>query len=428
MRRTLPVQGRRIDYGNMAFPPASEDTALKFCMITIFYPPYSFGGDSIYLQRLCSELVARGHEVDVIHCADSFHIFRDDVDPKAFPVSEGMTIHRLRSRFGTLSPLLSHQTGGPVLTGGEIARILQSKAFDVVHYHNISLFGPKVLEIEARGNPTKLYTAHDHWLVCPTSVLYKNQTHACDEPTCLSCTVRSKRPPQLWRYTGLLDRCVDSVDQFISPSRFSAGMHGERGFTRDMKVLNYFLHPIRESPGGDTPPHPRPYFLFVGRLESYKGVQDVIPAFAGPGDYDLVIVGSGAYEEPLKRQAAGMERVKFAGWVSQADLGDYYKHALASLTPSTTYETFGIVVIESYSRRTPVIVRDLGPLPEVVEEGQGGMTFSNLDELKDRLDRMYRDSELRERLGRQGYDAFQAKWTADPHIARYTEIIEAARG
>ena len=396
-------------------------------MITIFYPPYSFGGDSIYLYRLCSELVSRGHEVDVIHCADSFHLFKKDVDPTAFPVSEGMTIHRLESPFGSLSPFLAHQTGRPVLTRDKIAKILASKRFDVIHYHNISLFGPKILDVEPPYRATKLYTAHDHWLICPTNVLFKNQTHACDKPTCFTCTLRSRRPPQLWRYTGLLDRCIDSVDQFLSPSRFSAGMHRDRGFSREMKVLNYFLHPVRESSGGDKPPHPRPYFLFVGRLESYKGVQDVIPAFAGPGDYDLLIVGNGAYQEELKRQAAGMERVRFAGWVSQAHIGDYYKHALAALTPSTTYETFGIVVIESYSRSTPVIVRNLGPLPEVVEEGQGGLVFSNAEELKDCLERTYRDQELRERLGRQGYESFLAKWTADPHIARYNELIEQAR-
>ncbi len=396
-------------------------------MITIYYPPYSFGGDSIYLYRLCSELVARGHEVDVIHCADSYHLFRKDVDPKAFPVSQGMTIHKLESGYGTLGPLLAHQTGSPMLTAHKIARILESKRFDVIHYHNVSLFGPKVLEIDPPYPTTKLYTAHDHWLVCPTNVLYKNQSHACDKPTCLSCTLRSRRPPQWWRYTSLLDRAIEHVDQFLSPSRFSAGMHRERGFPREMEVLNYFLHPVRESAADVESPHPRPYFLFVGRLEIYKGVQDILPAFQGPGEYDLVVVGSGAYERELRRQAAGMERVKFAGWVSQADIGAYYKHALASLTPSTTYETFGIVVIESYARGTPVIVRKLGSLPEVVEEGRGGMVFSDQAELKECLDRMYKDRELRERLGRQGRESFLTKWTADPHIRRYLELIEGAK-
>ena len=108
-------------------------SSLNFCMITIFYPPYSFGGDSIYLYRLASELVRQGHQVDVIHCADSFHLFRSEADPTAFPTSEGIRVHKLESGFGSLAPLLSHQTGRPILTGKSIQRVLAGKRFDVIH-------------------------------------------------------------------------------------------------------------------------------------------------------------------------------------------------------------------------------------------------------------------------------------------------------
>jgi hypothetical protein len=30
-------------------------------MINTFYPPYNFGGDGIFVQRLSNELVRRGH-------------------------------------------------------------------------------------------------------------------------------------------------------------------------------------------------------------------------------------------------------------------------------------------------------------------------------------------------------------------------------
>ena len=36
-------------------------------MISIYYPPYAFGGDAIYVHRLAKELVRQGHEVDVVH-------------------------------------------------------------------------------------------------------------------------------------------------------------------------------------------------------------------------------------------------------------------------------------------------------------------------------------------------------------------------
>ena len=40
-----------------------------------------------------------------------------------------------------------------------------------------------------------------------------------------------------------------------------------------------------------------------------------------------------------------------------------------------TYETFGMIIIEAYARKTPVIVRDLGALPEVVEDSRGGFAY-----------------------------------------------------
>ena len=47
-------------------------TALRFCMITTFYPPENFGGDGIFIHRLSNELARAGHQVDVVHCTDSF--------------------------------------------------------------------------------------------------------------------------------------------------------------------------------------------------------------------------------------------------------------------------------------------------------------------------------------------------------------------
>ena len=417
---------------------------LKFCMVSIYYPPYGFGGDAIYLHRLCNELVNQGHEVDVIHCADSYHMFVPTVDPNAFPASESVTVHKLESGVGMLSPLLSHQTGRPWLKTHKIHDIFHSKRFDVIHYHNISLFGPRVLEIQPPYPVVKLYTAHEHWLVCPVNVLWKNAGAACDSPTCFSCTLRSARPPQLWRYTSLLERAASHVDLFLTPSRFSREEHRRRGFQREMQILPYFASPFGggsngnggqpasqafdtngSAPGGA--PHARPYFLFVGRLEKIKGVQELLPHFKLPGDYDFLVVGAGRYEAELHRQARGMERVRFVGWKNQNQLGDYYRHALAVVVPSLTYETFGIVVIEAFAHNKPVIVNNLGALPELVEESGGGLVYQSRQELGEQLDRLARDQDLRRRLGGRGQHALREKWSAAPHLAGYYSLIRQAR-
>ncbi|MBI3665126.1 MAG: glycosyltransferase family 4 protein [Acidobacteria bacterium] len=403
---------------------------LNFCMITTFYPPYSFGGDAIYLHRLCQELARAGHQVDVIHCADSYRLFRADPGAPNLPQRDGITVHKLESGYGALSPLLSHQTGYPLLKADRIRRVFESRRFDVIHYHNISLFGPAVLELEpGYSGWVKCYTMHEHWLICPVNVLWKYNRRACEKPDCFTCTLISRRPPQLWRYTGLRDRAARSVDQFFSPSRFTRDMHHKRGFPYPIEPLPYFLDRVDQdwkSPG--PPPQPRPYFLFVGRLEKIKGLQDVIPEFAGEGDYDLLVSGSGTYEGELRRQAQGTPRVKFLGWAPQDRIGPYYHHALGVIVSSITYDTFCIIIIEAFARKTPVIVHDLGALPEVVYDSGGGYVYRTREELWRAMKLLAEQPVLRRELGERGYDAFCRLWSTEPHLQLYFRFIhEAAR-
>jgi glycosyltransferase involved in cell wall biosynthesis len=405
----------------------SNGTKLRFCMVSVFYPPYGFGGDAMFVYRLATKLVEQGHEADIIHCADSYHALSKTVDESAFPVSRGMELHRLESGLGRIAPLLSHQTGFPLLRGGKIARILQSKKFDVIHFHNISLLGPGVLGLPAAGAPVRLLTAHDHWLVCPMSVLWKNGERACDGQECIRCTLRSGRPPQWWRYSSLMERMTRRLDCIFAPSQFCADKHAEFGFQLPMEVLPYFLEPIKPSVSEPGRPHERPYFLFVGRLEPYKGVQEILPAFGGEGDYDLLIVGGGRYESELRRRAEGMKRVRFAGWKNQDDIGPYYRHALAVVVPSTTFETFALVQIEAFARETPVIVHDLGALPEVARGARGGLVYRDREELDSQLSFLSQDEEARLAMGRRGYEAYLEKWTPEAHLSAYHRAIERAR-
>ncbi len=401
---------------------------LNFCMITTFFPPYSFGGDAIYLYRLCNELARAGHQVDVIHCADSYRLFRPEPQTNAYPLRPGITTHILRSGYGALSPLLSHQTGYPLLKTAPIRGVFASRRFDVIHYHNISLFGPAVLEIDPSYDGwLKLYTMHEHWLVCPMNVLWKYDRRACDKPDCLACTLVSRRPPQLWRYSGLRDRAARRVDRFFSPSRFTRDMHRQRGFPFPIEPLPYFLD--RTDPDWTSPaprPQARPYFLFVGRLEKIKGVQNILPEFAGDGDYDLLISGSGDYEAELRRQAQGMSRVQFLGWVPLEAIGPYYHHALGVIVPSITYETFGIIIIEAFARQTPVIVHDLGALPEVVQDSGGGFVYRTREELRRSMEQLATQPALRRELGENGYRAFCRFWCAQPHLELYNRFIGEA--
>jgi glycosyltransferase involved in cell wall biosynthesis len=406
---------------------------LRFCMITTFYPPYSFGGDAIGVQRLSRALVRRGHHVTVVHDVDAYNALHRGPEPESVANDEGVEVVRLRSGAGILSPLLTQQTGRPVLNGGRIEALLNQGHYDVVNFHNVSLVGGPGL-FRLGGDAIRLYMAHEHWLICPMHVLWKNGNERCDKPTCFSCTLHYGRPPQLWRQTDLLEREIARVDAVIAMSEFSRDMHRRRGFKKHMEVLPYFL-PDPESVGmpeavGESP-HSRPYFFFAGRLERIKGLQDVIPVFRRYPDADLVIAGDGEFAGDLQELAAGMSNVRFVGRLAPDDLSRYYRHAIATVVPSVCYETFGIVLIEAFRQGTPVIARRLGPFPEIVERSGGGELFHTTEELVSAMQRLQGDPAHRTRLARAGFRGYVERWSESAVIPQYLGIVRraaAARG
>jgi glycosyltransferase involved in cell wall biosynthesis len=402
------------------------DRPLKFLFMTTFYPPYSFGGDAMYIYRLAHALGDAGHSVDVAHCVDSYHLFHPQPPEIAFSEHPNVTRHELRSRYPRLSPLLTQQTGRPYLKHARLRQLVASRQYDVIHYHNMSLIGLQAVEMDPPGGQAvKLYTAHEHWLVCPMHVLWKFNNRPCDKPQCLACTLHGRRPPQLWRYTGLQARAASSVDQFLAPSRFTAKMHADRGFPRPVAHLPYFTERADRDWMEPGPPPRRPYFLFVGRLEYIKGLQTLIGMWDRVPEFDLLVAGTGTYERQLRAAAASNPRIKFLGPRSQRELGELYAHAQACLVPSVTYETFGIISIEAFARKTPVIVRDLGALPEVVQDSGGGYSYRSEDELITAMRRISGSPGLRTELGEAGYRAFLRLWTREAHLDLYFGFLRA---
>lgn len=392
---------------------------LRIAMLSTFYPPYNFGGDGIGVRRLAVALADRGHSVTVIHDEDAYLTLAGR-EPAASPRDPRIDVVGLRSRLGMAAPLLTHQLGRPVVHGARLQKLLEGGDFDVTWYHNISLIGgPGVL---AYGRGLKIYEAHEHWLVCPTHVLWRHNREVCDARRCTSCTLSYRRPPQGWRYTGALDRATRHVDAFIAKSEFSQRMHKQFGFGPEMQVIPYFLP---DQPA-EAPAHPaRPYFLFVGRLEKIKGLQDVIPAFAGDAGPQLVIAGAGEFEPELRRLAEGMPRVRFVGRLEEEALATYYRDAMALIVPSVCYETFGIIIIEAFRNGTPVVARRIGPFPEIIARG-GGLLFSDDRELHQALEAIAADGEYRACLAREARAAFEQHWREDVVMEAYLDLLRGA--
>jgi glycosyltransferase involved in cell wall biosynthesis len=261
-------------------------------------------------------------------------------------------------------------------------------------------------------------------------VLWRHNRELCDGRECLRCVLNYGRPPQLWRSTKALTRSARHVDAFIAMSEFSRDKHREFGFAPEMEVVNYFLpdpEPLTSAKQNeDLSPHERRSFLFVGRLEEIRGLDDVIPLFAEFADADFLIAGDGEYAEHLRALAAGNSRVRFLGRSPVDELARYYRHCAALIVPSICFETFGIILIEAFRSRAPVIARRIGPFPEIVRRAGAGELFETKEELLAAMRLMLQDPQARELAAQRGYDAYVEHWSEQAVLPRYLDVVRRA--
>ena len=398
---------------------------IRFCMLATFYPPWNFGGDGIHVQRLATALAARGHHVTVVTSPAVYHLFSRE-RPRPPPERPGIEVVPLEDGLASLTA--RYLVGRPVGARRVLQRLFD-RGFDVLHHHNPSLLGaPTLLSM---GDGVKLYTVHEQWLLCPSHQLFRRDGRVCENPPCWSCEITHLRPPQPWRRTSLLERSLSHLDALITPSRTSAWLHRRFADLVRMEVIPHFApEPPPASPGENRwgPPPGRPYFLYVGRLESIKGVETLIDAFRRRRSEDLVIAGDGNLARRLRRRAADLGHVRFTGWLPQAQLDGLYRGALAVVMPTLAHEVMPLVSLEALARGTPLIARRFGVLAELAQGTGAVIPFESASELDDALDRIASDESFRRELGNRGRVAHAERFSVDAYLSRYLSLIaELAR-
>ncbi len=203
------------------------------------------------------------------------------------------------------------------------------------------------------------------------------------------------------------------------------------------------------TPGGAdtdyfTPGRPtdrRGHLLFAGRLLPRKGVERVIDIL--PDHISLVVCGRPSHPEYfrlLTRRARGKD-VEFVTDADDEELRRLYRHAWATVHPAVYQDCFGrlhqqsammgLTALESMSCATPVIVSDVGALPEFVDHGVTGIVTSSQAELEKAVHTLFAERGKSVRMGLEARRRMVEKWSVGRQaedVARvYAEIIEIGR-
>jgi glycosyltransferase involved in cell wall biosynthesis len=159
-----------------------------------------------------------------------------------------------------------------------------------------------------------------------------------------------------------------------------------------------------------------PEVLFVGRLSPEKGILDLVQAADG---IPLTVAGDG----PLRDRVPGA-----LGFVQHTALPPLYERAAVVAVPSHR-EGFGVACAEAMAHARPVVASAVGGLLDLVVDGETGMLVPPRDipALREALERLLADPDLRRRLGEAGRARVQERfsWPAvtDATIAAYEDAL-----
>jgi len=165
--------------------------------------------------------------------------------------------------------------------------------------------------------------------------------------------------------------------------------------------------------------------LFVGRKEPSKRYDLAIDAIERLNDDQVKLVMIGA---DVDRQPINARHVLYLGKVSSEVLADAYDACDVFLLPSE-YESFGMVLLQAWMRKKPVIGNALcRPVGSIIQDGQDGYLCSNAGEIAERIARLLSQPSLAKRLGESGYTKVMERYTWD-HIGRkvfgcYEQILQ----
>lgn len=382
---------------------------MKILVLTWEFPPRIVGGIARHVAELYPELVKRGHEIHLVTVEFGHAPRYERVD--------GVYVHRVSVGpsdnffhwIGNMNQSMG-QHGGKLL--------LEDGPFDLIH-------------------------AHD-WLVSDAAIALK---HIFKIP--LVATIHAT---EHGRYNGIHTPPQHYINRKERELAFDAWriivctnymrLEVERTLATPWNKIDVVYNGIRREKKQRDPDFDYRSFrhrfaaesekivYYVGRMAYEKGVSVLLNA--APiviremgGNAKFILIGGGNTDH-LKRQAWDLgiwEKCYFTGFMSDEDLDKFQTVADCAVFPSL-YEPFGIVALESFAARVPVVVSDTGGLPEVVRHTKTGVVTwtNNPDSLAWGIVEVLKNSAYAQWLVHNAYEDLQRRFCWEK-LAQQTEAV-----
>lgn len=382
---------------------------MRIALMTNNYKPV-MGGVPISIERLAKGLREMGHQVTIF--APSYG-------------DEGQSDEGDVFRY---SVFLKHFIGGIVLPNPYDSRIEEEfvkNDYDIIHVHHPVLISRTAVYLSRKYNIPLTFTYHtryEQYVKCYTKGLLR-----LEKVMPLYLHAFMKRCSYVFAPTaGMREYLVDECR--LAPEKTGILPTGiERG---NFEVGDSEAESLRKSVHAEGVP----LLLTVSRMAQEKNVDFLLESLALVKEYykkpfRMLMVGDGPDREALEKKCAKLglaDQVTFTGAVPNDKIAPYFKAADLFLFASKT-ETQGIVILEAFAGKTPVIAVRASGVEDLVEDGRNG--FLTIEEphvyaaqLTAVLDGAYDRQALEENAG-QTAEQYREDAVAIKAIRYYNNVI-----
>jgi glycosyltransferase involved in cell wall biosynthesis len=169
-------------------------------------------------------------------------------------------------------------------------------------------------------------------------------------------------------------------------------------------------------------------------LEKEYGIEFLIKAFKFLKEWHphvkmkLIIAGEGSKRKELENLVQSLNLsafIFFAGHVPHAAMPAFYNKITIAVFPSLQ-ESFGVSAIEASACERPVVVSDVGGLPEVIENGVSGLVVpaKDINALAEAIAYLIENKEVAKEIGRRGRMRVMTYYNWDDNVNQMAEIYQ----
>lgn len=389
------------------------------------------GGGQEYVHTVSDELRSRGHENLIFTLADRPSP-RPRADERVYLVPSSQ-VRRLPKDL----------VGDSAFERG-VLEATDSFHPDIVHLHRFDSAFQSVVRLTDRLDLPVVFTAHDAKLVCPISTLVLPSGEICEGgilPRCAftGCHVGAGVPYSLYQRREFDARIRPNVHAFLSPSHRLVEYLTAHGYRPAVHLPSFADIPpeVRQRAYDPKPLGAPPVVGYLGRVEPYKGVSDLVEAAAllqaKFPKLRLDIAGDGSALPSIRALVAarGLDaRTTLRGRIAGPTKEEWFRYIDVLAVPSVGWENFGLVALEALVRGRPVVATEFGGLPEIVVDGETGrlVPLANPPALAAAIEELLRDPQLSTHLATEGRTRVLERYTPELHVDRllavYREILD----